>query len=201
MGRFAARWRCPRVAFLVLVAGLLALPASAPASTDSDWYVTAYGAVLAGGDLGETFAFSNGFDGSWLLALAVGRELGTLGPYLRWELEGQAAQHFGEQHHEELNGLIALRWLPFPWDRYLDTSFAFGEGLSLATRVPAIEARRHQRSSALLDYLLFEFAFSLPDVPRWSTVVRIHHRSGAWGTFNGVEEGSNFLGAGLRHDF
>lgn len=183
------------LAFLAVLSALLSVR---QARGEGDWHVTAYGAVITGGDLGETMRFDKGFAGSYLAALAGGRRLGTLWGVIDVEAEGQIAKHFGEQRHWEFNPLIVLRWLPFPWDAYVDTSVSFGEGISYASRVPAREDRRHERASRLLDYLLFEFAFSLPQWPDWGLVARIHHRSGAWGTFAGVSEGSNFWGLGLR---
>ena len=70
--------------------------------------------------------------------------------------------HLGSlQKHMEFNGLIIARWLTFPWDNFVDTNFAVGEGLSLATEVPEIENRNHDDESAILNYLLFELTFPL----------------------------------------
>lgn len=133
--------------------------------------------------------------------LLVGRELTGYRHYLRLEAEGQLVKHFDLMNHFEVNALVVLRWLPFPWDRYLDTSFAVGEGLSYATRDPAIEVEKHGRTSQLLNYLLFELAFCLPQHPRWDYFLRVHHRSGVFGLFDGVSGGSNLVGAGFRYRF
>lgn len=186
----------PRLA--LWAAALLAL--ARPAAAADRWFATAYAAQAMNADLGKTFAFGGEWKTATLAALAVGREVGDfLG--LGVELEGQAVKHFGMQHHTEWNGLFALRWPSFPWDRWVDTSVAVGEGLSYATRRPPLEEELHEHQARLLNYLLFEFTFALPDVPEWSLAARIHHRSGAWGTFDGVKGGSNFWGMGLRHIF
>jgi hypothetical protein len=82
--------------------------------------------------------------------------------------------------------------------RYLDTSFAFGGGLSQATEVPVLERRDPDSSeaSALLHYLMVEAAFRLPGSP-WSMVARLHHRSGIFGLFS--HSGSNLVELGLRY--
>ena len=166
-----------------------------------DWSMTLYGAKLTGDSLLDTFMMSSDYDHSYLVALALSKRFASFRHYIDWEIEGQAVKHFGYQHHKEFNGLIVARWRPFPWDRYLDTTFAVGEGLSYATETPRFEALQYDETSRLLNYLMFELAFSLPEVPQWSVVGRIHHRSGAWGLFNGVHGASNALGLGLRCAF
>lgn len=120
---------------------------------------------------------------------------------LTWEVEGQLVKHFGLQHHWETNGLVVARWHRFPWDRYLDTSFAIGEGLSYATKVPELEVARGQDSARLLNYLLFELTLALPKYPNIQVVTLMHHRSGAFGLFSGVTGGSNFIGSGIKYLF
>ena len=124
--------------------------------------------------------------------------------------EGQSyeKQNSGYNTHEEYNAVLILRWLKFPWNRYLLTSFAFGDGLSYATKEPPIEMNQHNinhgienKNSKLMNYMLFELAFTLPQLPEWSAIFRIHHRSGMFGLINGVSGGSNFIGAGIKYDF
>lgn len=165
------------------------------------WAITAYGARLTDGDLDDTVTFSSNFEDSYLLAAALSRKFYTFLDLLDFEMEGQIVRHFEDQDHWEFNGLLVSRWLPFPWDKYIDTSFAIGLGLSYATETPEIEAKNHSDTSQFLAYLLFETAFALPDFPQWSVVARIHHRSGAFGTFNGVNGASNAWGAGIRYSF
>ncbi|OEU60345.1 MAG: hypothetical protein BA870_01685 [Desulfuromonadales bacterium C00003094] len=133
--------------------------------------------------------------------MAVGKGLADYKHYLRLEGEGQVAKHWGEQDHFEFNALLGLRWLPFPWDRYLDTSFAMGAGLSYATDEPEIEVEKNDRTARLLGYLMFELAMVVPRQPNWTLFARVHHRSGAFGLFDGVSGGSNVVGAGLRYTF
>ncbi|MEO0652236.1 MAG: hypothetical protein AAFZ65_16295, partial [Planctomycetota bacterium] len=42
----------------------------------------------------------------------------------QWEWEGQFAQHFGDQDHQEINALAVLRWQRFPWSETLRTTAA-----------------------------------------------------------------------------
>ncbi|MDQ2069414.1 hypothetical protein [Natronospira bacteriovora] len=122
-----------------------------------------------------------------------------------WEWEGQLVRHYGMQHHWESNVVLVARWMDFPWDRWLDTRFAFGQGLSYAWEVPPLEPRSEpddEGSARLLNYLLMELEFAPPSPDsQWSAMIRLHHRSGVFGTFSGVEGGSNFIGLGLRYRF
>lgn len=122
---------------------------------------------------------------------------------LSWEAEGQLVQHFGRQNHQEFNILLNARWNRFPWDQWVDTSAALGWGQSFASAVPELEPRsgRDEESTRLLNYLLVELDFAPPSRPEWGLVLRLHHRSGIFGLYNGVNGGSNYVGAGLRYAF
>ena len=105
----------------------------------------------------------------------------------------------------DFNCLHSLRmdWLPFPWDNIIDTSFASGAGLSYATKTPEVEEERRGQGQTqkFLTYLMLELTFSLPQTPNWHLVTRIHHRSGAFGLFNGMTGASNGLGFGIKYRF
>lgn len=166
-----------------------------------DWSVTFYGARLTGDTLANTLELSATYEDSYFLAVALSKKIGNLSNYVDFEVEGQVVQHFGEQHHQEFNVLIAGRWLPFPWDKYLDTNFAIGNGMSYATKTPEIEDSEHDETSRFLNYLMFELSFALPDVPQWNLIIRIHHRSGIFGVINDVEGASNAVGFGIHYNF
>ena len=166
-----------------------------------DWALTLYGAQLSADSLGDTLLCHADYEDSYLLALALSKRIISFREYLDTEIEGQAVKHFGDQDNWEFNGLVVIRWLPFPWDVYLDTSFAVGAGLSYALKTPAVEGVSTPNTPRLLGYLLFELTFSSTKAPNWSFVARIHHRSGANGLFNGRLDASNAFGLGLRYAF
>ena len=168
---------------------------------DRLWGITVYGARLTDGNLDETATFRADFEDSYFLAVALSRKFYTFRDLLDFELEGQVVKHFEDQDHWEFNGLMVSRWLPLPWDEYIDTNLAMGIGLSYATETPEIEDKNHSDTSKFLAYLLFEAALALPDIPQWSAVIRLHHRSGAFGAFNGVRGASNAWGVGVRYSF
>lgn len=134
---------------------------------------------LTDSNLTHTATFNSAFEDAYFIDLGLLRRLYTFQDYFNIEIEGQIAKHFGNQDHWEFNLVSYFRWLLFPWDSFLDTSFAAGTGLSYATSVPQIEAKNYDDTAKFLGALMFEFTFSLPQVPEWSVVTGIHHRSGA----------------------
>jgi hypothetical protein len=167
------------------------------------WFASVYGGQYSNTALNEIIRLNTDFERSNVYVLSLGKELGIYKDVIGYELEGQVAWHSGMQHHEEVNGSFTLRWLPFIWDKYVDTSFAFGNGLSYATDEPELEIREgdENKSNQLLYYILVEMAFALPRQPQWDLFVRIHHRSSVFGLIDNITTGSNFVGLGLRYRF
>lgn len=164
------------------------------------WSVTLFAGRVTKDDLVDIVkSFSAHFEDSYVGVVALNRQLATLGDHLRLEVEGQVGKHFGQQDHWELNALGILRWVTFPWNAYLVTTFAVGDGVSYATKVPKLEAAQDPRTGPWLNYLLFELTFALPEHPEWAIVGRIHHRSGFYGAL--APSGSNTLGVGIKYRF
>jgi hypothetical protein len=166
-----------------------------------NWALTLYFARLTDSSLRKTAAFNSEFENAYLIDLGLMRRLYTFRDCFNIEIEGQIAKHLGDQDHWEFDLIGYFRWLPFPWDEYLDTSFAAGAGISYATSVPEIEVKNYDESARFIGALMFEFAFSLPHIPQWGLIMGIHHRSGAGGVFNGVHGASNAWATGLRYRF
>ena len=203
-GRRSASCASISLVALVLVLSSLLTAGKVAASDDRPWSLTLYGGTLVNADLGEIVTeFPPESEDAPLFVLAVAREFATSGPHLRWEVEGQIAKHFGKQNHWEFNPLLVLRWITFPWDRWADTSVAVGLGVSYATEAPELEALRHPDTGAerFLAYLMTELSVGIPGAPQWSVVARVHHRSGAWGLFSGVNGASNALALGIKYRF
>lgn len=171
------------------------------AGAQRDWAITLYTGRVTDSELSGTATFNFDFENAYSVDLGLSRRMYTFKDYFGIELEGQIGKYFGDQDNWEFCVAGYFRWLLFPWDTFLDTSFAVGAGLSYATSVPTIEAQNHEDTSQLLGALMFEFAFSLPHVPQWSIVAGIHHRSGAGGLFNEVRGASNAWVIGIRTSF
>jgi hypothetical protein len=182
---------------------LFALLFTASAGDMGDYFMSVYIGQFSDTSLNEIVRFQTDFEETNIYVLSFGTNAGKIKESIALELEAQLGGYSGDQSHLELNGVFTLRWLPFPWDRWLDTSFAVGNGLSYASTVPPLEVRDGQegRSSRLMYYILVEMEFSLSKRKDWSVFVRVHHRSSVFGLFEGLNTSSNFAGLGLRHRF
>jgi hypothetical protein len=166
------------------------------------WSVMIYHGFGTSTDLGQTLFFDIKSEDSLFTGVVANRKMFSFWRYFTFELEGQVVRHYRKQEHWEYNGLFMVRFHPFLLDPTVDIEFAVGEGLSYATQTPVIEEEQHpDASSRFLNYLVFEVAFTPVQYREWSLVTRIHHRSGAFGLFNGTRGGSNFLALGLRYHF
>lgn len=113
-------------------------------------------------------------------------------------------RHDVEDPIYEWDPYFSVRWKKFPWDSFLSTSFAMGEGFSYDSRVPTVEMDTTSDSDGtrhLLNYLLFEVTAGLPRYPAWEIVARIHHRSGVFGLYGAENSGSTAVGFGVRYRF
>ncbi|MGD9006327.1 MAG: hypothetical protein PVG41_00335 [Desulfobacteraceae bacterium] len=188
---------------LILLPCLMAATADAKEKTNDQWFASGYIGQYSDTAFNEIIRFNTEFESSYVHVLSVGKELGVYKDKIQYELEAQVSKHTGDQEHEEINAVFTLRWLPFWWDDYLDTSFAFGNGISYATEDPPLEIRDSDddETSKWLYYFLVEMAFVVPKTTDWDLFMRIHHRSSVFGAIDNVIAGSNFVGLGLRYRF
>ena len=173
------------------------------------WAVTAWGGQMIDSNFGDTFLFNGRMREEYLLGVSMQKRIWRAGPFaieLEADLFGhQAFKQPGgpfnqavpnadtpdQQFGEAILGLGARLWLQ-PW-----LSFGFVEGVSLNSTVSNYERTYRENYAQLLNYLAFELEASVSD--QLSFVGRIHHRSGAFGTYSGVKEGSNAYLLGLRY--
>jgi hypothetical protein len=176
---------------------------SAP-SQAADYLLTVYGGRYTDNKLGKVLVSDPiAFEHANLGVLAIARAFALRSPAHRWEVEGQIGKHFHGQSHWELNAVAIYRWLKFPWNHYLNTTMAVGDGVSYATDVPPLEraSTSNQGARRLLNYILVETTFAPPRARNWSLVTRVHHRSGVYGVFGDVRGGSNIVAVGIKVGF
>jgi len=179
----------------------ISLPLGAHADV-GDWYTTVYGARISTQPGWEDIiidAPGTEFVDSYLVTAALSREYAVRKEgALTFEAEGQVVKHFHDQTHWEFNAVpIVLRWHRFPWSQKLDTSAAFGIGLSYATDLPPVEVQLEGESHQWLIYWVMELTAGPVNSP-WAISLRLHHRSVAYGLM-GDEGGMNAVGLGLRY--
>ena len=164
------------------------------------WFLTAYAGAHAQDDFNDVVTFQPSFeDNAYIGVMALGREWWQYKKYLSFELEGQIAKHFNKDTHWEFVGVLIGRWNYFPWDKFVDTSFAVGDGISYYTDVSEVEKNDDDDAQRTLNYLLLELALGLPEYPRWNLVLRLHHRSSVFGLVGAG--GSNFVCGGVKFAF
>ena len=173
------------------------------------WAVTIWGGQMIDANFGDTFIAKGRLRPEYLLGVSMQKRIWRAGP-VAFELE---ADLFGHQAYQQqggafnqsvpnastpdqayLEGILGLGvrlWVQ-PW-----LSLGFVEGISYNTSVSNYERTFRENFSQLLNYLGFEVEASVS--PQLSMVGRIHHRSGAFGTYNGVKEGSNAYLLGVRY--
>jgi len=120
---------------------------------------------------------------------------------LALEIDGTIAARFGQDHEWDFAILPMLRWKAFPWNRFLYTNFRLGLlGISYATGISPWEKQNsgNGRGSRLLGFMVPEITFSSGPDSMGEAFLRVHHRSGGWGTFNGAWGGSNYVSVGYR---
>ncbi len=190
------------LAAIALVAGLLAAPggpARGEETGERDYAVTLFGGWMTDNGWREIAALDDvSLRDSWLAGAGIVYEFAGTAAWAL-EIELQAAKHFGEQTHWEVNLPLYARWRAFPWNDRLPTSLAFGIGPSYATDLPPAEVAMDGSSEQLLLYWTAELELGLPDSP-WSGVARLHHRSAGYGLF-AESGGSNVLTLGVRRRF
>jgi hypothetical protein len=168
------------------------------------WATTLYAGPLTSQTTSKIFSDPD-FGNSGIVALAGSKELGTvLEKRLGFELETQLVQHFGDQRNFEFNPIVFIaRWKQFPWNETMPTTFAIGDGISIASEKPKLEVKRRgsHDTSQTLNYVMAEATFSHPCYRQWAFVLRYHHRSGMFGTFNGVHDASTAFAAGVKYWF
>jgi hypothetical protein len=192
-----------------VVLSLLLFFALSQAAADDDktddvqpykWFFTLYGGAFTDSDLEDDLTFNWDFgDHTYIIVGALARELWRYEDFISFEVEGQLGKYFGQEHQGQINGLIIARWLKFPWDQYVDTSFAVGDGLSYNTETSKVEEEDDEDAGKWLSYLMFELTLGLPKYPRWNFVYRIHHRSSIRGRIGAGA--SNFVAFGIKYSF
>ena len=184
------------------------LLAKEPVAVDPQWAVH----VFAGVSAGRTplvqlvpMPWSGDYGDNYLVAGDVSRRLLRSGNFI---LEGEVGvgYRFPQANAGEGWAALFLRYDGFFWNHIVFTTVAISTGLSFVEKVSDVERyaggdRGNPNGSHLLHYLAPEITFALPDYRQHELVIRYHHRSGVFGTFNGVWGGSNVVTTGYRYRF
>ena len=147
--------------------------------------------------------------GSWgddtLAGGAVSYRLARFWRFFMLDAELGGAYRFGDTEGGEFWAAAYLRYDGFPWTNYVYTTIGLSMGPDYVTRLPQVErgtdARPEPNQSRFLNFFSPELTFALPSRPHQEISIRYMHRSGIFGTYNGVYEGANSLVLGFRTRF
>ena len=165
------------------------------------WSVTFWGGWGTDGDIEDIPGINSNFEKSWFAGIGLSREIVRMGDDFMWEIEAIAVRHLGWQRHWEGDLAIGLRWTDPPWNDKFRSSLALATGVSLASRLPPLEETFDPPTKKFLQYLALEATFSSANRSGLEYVLRLHHRSAAFGLYGTDDGGSNFLALGIRKRF
>jgi len=177
---------------------------------DFPWAVTGYVGKLTNKELPPLLIFDYGWNSQMVYSAEFSHQLAETNP-IRQLLQSllttiEVAGNFTYRDDPvgaiyEFDPYFMFRWV-LPWKKYIVTSLAIGEGVSFDSKISQYEAENGQEDAKkILNFLMIEAAFSLPQYPQWELAYRLHHRSGAFGVYSGPKAGSTAVGVALRYRF
>jgi hypothetical protein len=112
---------------------------------------------------------------------------------------GDEADYYTNKNTYEINFGIKMYWTEFPWDKYVRTRLGVSEGLSYTSNITNLERynQHNEKNSNYLNYIDITLSFNAKDITKMDNLedtyigMGISHRSGIFGTINGVDGGSN----------
>ena len=184
---------------------VVAAPPPADAARSADRAITVHGGLVSDNKLMRLLltpwdAEVEG-DIPWL-GVSASQRIGSLGDGFTFEIEAGTGYRFGSEKTGEVWSALFVRYDDFPWNNRIYTTMAASTGVNLASRISPIErGKGGGNTSKLLHYLAPEITFADPRDKDLELVLRLHHRSGAFGLFDGATSGSNIATLGIRRHF
>jgi hypothetical protein len=175
-----------------------------PIVSEPKWAVTLLAGASAGDDkLAQllTSPWSATVRDDYFVGGSLSRRLTRFWSYISLEAEIGVGARFGATDGAEGWAAIYVRYDGFPWAHMLYTTVAVSTGVNYLSKLPPAEMHPGDSTSHLLHYFSPEITFALPQYTQHEVLVRFHHRSGVFGTFNNVWGGSNVIAIGYRNRF
>lgn len=154
-------------------------------------------------------AVERGDAGGKIYALTASRRLGefvwtfgdnTFRPQLELPLTLEIVDENARRPFLDYNASVNLRWVDFPWNDFVSTSFSMGLGLSYSEKIYLMDIQRHpdeDRSHLKFNWPI-ALTFANPRHPEHQLTLFILHQSGGHIFDQG---GVNSLGIGYRRGF
>ena len=190
--------------FLSIVAIYTLLTATALAQESGNWLsrgwsISGFAGPWTNTESSDIFLEQEWRTDSWIIGLAGGKELFRWNNQLALEAEVHVVRHVAGESSWAVAGLAVARWLDFPWNDTVDTTFAAGFGPSYSTGEPTdVEV---EDAAQLVAGLFLELTLGPPDAG-WSGVIRYQHRSSAFGLFgDGAQDEGTGPVFGMKYRF
>lgn len=152
---------------------------------------------------------SDGAAGGQIYSLTASRSLGELEwcigdhvfrPQMELPLTLEIVDENSRSPFPDYNAAFMLRWVDFPWNDVVRTTFGMGIGLSYSSKVLLMDQQRHPgegRSHLKFDWPI-QLTFASPNHPEHQLMLFLAHQSGGHVFDQG---GVNSLGVGYRLGF
>jgi hypothetical protein len=142
------------------------------------------------------------YSGGSIVGGAVERRIATVFNVIDIEGELGTAKRLGDQTEGEFWGAFYVRYTAFPWNNFIYTTLGLSTGLSYATGISDFEKAHSDLNppagTHIQHYFSPELTFALPEHKERQLVLRLHHRSGAYGLVSGATSGSTYITVGVR---
>lgn len=147
--------------------------------------------------------------GGQIYALTAARRLGelewnigncTFRPQLELPLTLEIVDENSRSPFLDYNISFNVRWIDFPWNEYVSTTFSMGVGLSYSEKIYLMDRQRHpgENRSKLKFNWPIAITFASPQFPDHQAMLFILHQSGGHVFDKG---GVNSVGFGYRRGF
>ncbi|HEY0104888.1 MAG TPA: hypothetical protein VGB91_02300 [Rhizomicrobium sp.] len=188
----------------------LSLPALAPWTaacaepTNGPWSVTLYIGPATTKYFGAVFTSGRMQPSSAMVGLAGDARLLYLGAGISLGAEGEITQYaFGHSNTTFSFGLGFQANAPFGLNH---TRFSIYDGPSYALDPPYTSIGYHgivypSWRKKMENYVTLEYAVALSSDSNWDGVIRMFHRSGAWGLYTNSDDDGLSFGLGLKYRF
>ena len=131
-----------------------------------------------------------------MLGLTYTRQLAKLGADFSLEADVEVTHFFDGRSYSTVAGGLGVRYDASRWTGQA-SSFAFYTGPSYANA----PTHNDGHSNRFLEYVGLEFALENINQSEWDGVIRIFHRSGAFGLYAQDADTGSMLGIGIQRRF
>ena len=190
--------------FLAIIVPTFLIFPLASYCTESGWSIGGYGGKYYDT---EPAGFSQGkanYLEQYIVAITASKSVWRSQSLpLSLEIDGMLGYQFGLASLEEIAIAPVVRWSSFPWNGILQTDLRVGPlGASYTTTVSPLERGTNNNGSHILNFLMIELDFSLPDKKSEEVFFRLHHRCTIYDLLNNYgANGEDFFAMGFRHYF